>query len=107
MPLSAELLPHRGDDIGDPDADLRHRVALADRDLLVLERVEVDGDAERRADLVLAAVAPSDRLGLVVGRHELGTKRRRDLARERCEALVLRQRERGDLIWRELRFEAE
>ena len=49
----------------EPDPLLRHRVALADRDGLVVEGVEVDGDAERRADLVLAAVAAADRAGVV------------------------------------------
>ena len=44
---------------------LRHRVALAHRHGLVVERVEVDRDAERRADLVLAAVATADRAGVV------------------------------------------
>ena len=42
------------------DALLRHRVALAHGDGVVVEGVEVDGDAERRADLVLAAVALAD-----------------------------------------------
>ena len=41
-------------------------VALADGDRAVLQRVEVDGDAERGADLVLAAVAAADGLRLVV-----------------------------------------
>src|SRR5688572_16412786 len=54
------------DQIGDRDALLLHGVAVADRDGLVLERVEVDRDAERRPDLVLAAVAPPDRAGVVV-----------------------------------------
>src|SRR5699024_9533618 len=36
---------------------LGHRVALADRDGLVLGGLEVDGEAERGADLVLSAVA--------------------------------------------------
>jgi hypothetical protein len=47
------------------DPLLRHRVALADGHRLVLERLEVDGDAVRRADLVLAAVAAADRAGVV------------------------------------------
>ena len=47
-------------------AHLLGGVAVADRDRVVLERVEVDRDAQRRADLVLAAVALADRLGLVV-----------------------------------------
>src|SRR5512139_3575873 len=49
----------------EPDPGLLHGVALADRDCLVLEGVEVDGDAERRADLVLPAVAPADGAGVV------------------------------------------
>ena len=44
---------------------LRHGVALADGDGLVVEGVEVDGDAVGRPDLVLAAVAAPDRLGVV------------------------------------------
>src|SRR5205807_852865 len=75
MPLSAELLPQRRHELGDRDADLRHRVALADRDLTVLERAEVHRHAERRADLVLPAVATADGLRLVVRAHELGTDR--------------------------------
>jgi hypothetical protein len=43
--------------IVDRDPDLLHRVALAHGDGAVVEAVEVDGDAVRRADLVLAAVA--------------------------------------------------
>src|SRR5882672_11420783 len=102
MPLSAELLLERGHELGDRDAGLRHRVALADRDLLVLERLEVDGDAERRADLVLPPVAPPDGLRLVVRGHEVGPQRRRDLARERRELLVLRERQDRHLVRREL-----
>src|SRR5437763_15719404 len=44
----------------EPDPLLRHRVPRADRDRLVLQRVEVDRDAERRADLVLTAVPAAD-----------------------------------------------
>ncbi len=50
----------------DGDADLGHGVAVADGDGVVVEGVEVDGDAEGCADLVLAAVAASDALGVVV-----------------------------------------
>src|SRR5437667_2472079 len=48
------------------EANLRHRVAVAQRDRAVLHGVVVDGDAEGRPDLILAAVAPTDRGGLVV-----------------------------------------
>ena len=34
--------------------------------LLVVEGLEIDGDGQGRADLVLAAVAPADGLGVVV-----------------------------------------
>ena len=50
---------------------LLHRVAVTDSDGAVVEGVEVDGDAEGRADLVLAPVAPADRLRLVVVAHEV------------------------------------
>ena len=40
--------------------DPGHRVALADRDRLILQGVEVDRHRERRADLVLAPVTPAD-----------------------------------------------
>ena len=48
------------------DADLLHGVAVADGDGAVVKGVEVDGDAEGRADLVLAAVAAADALGVVI-----------------------------------------
>src|SRR3981081_1229590 len=37
-----------------------HAVAVADGDLVVLERLEVDGDAKGRADLVLTAIQLAD-----------------------------------------------
>src|SRR5207249_1717131 len=40
------------DEAGERHPHLRHRVALADGDRLVVERLEVDGHAQRRADLV-------------------------------------------------------
>src|ERR1019366_9676343 len=55
----------------DPDALLGHRVALADRDRPVLERVDIHGHAPRRADLVLAAIELADRRPVVVDGHDL------------------------------------
>jgi hypothetical protein len=46
------------------DADLVQRVPVPDSDLLVLQGLEVDGNAVGRADLVLAAVAPAAKPGL-------------------------------------------
>jgi hypothetical protein len=48
---------------GDPFLGLG--VALTNRDGLIIQRVKVDCDAERSADLVLTAVAPSDGLGII------------------------------------------
>src|SRR5205807_2110275 len=67
----AELLAKGGDEIGDRDTDLRHGIAFPDRHGLILERLEVHRDAERRPDLVLAAIAAADRLRLVVSGHEV------------------------------------
>ena len=49
----------------DTDPLLGHRVPLADGHGVVLQGVEVDGDAERGADLVLTPVPPPDRPGVV------------------------------------------
>src|SRR5438067_933067 len=103
----AELLAKGGHEIGDGHADLAHRVALADRHLLVVERHEVDRDAERRSDLVLTAVSPADRLRLIVRGHERRPDLRPHLARERHKALVLRQRKDGHFVRGEMRTEAE
>src|SRR5688500_9502270 len=51
--------------LGERDPLLLHGVAVTDRRRLVVQRVEVDRDAERRPDLVLAAVPPADRPGVV------------------------------------------
>src|SRR5687767_14362467 len=50
----------------DRHPDLLHTVAVANRDRFVLKAVEVDGDAERRADLVLPAIPLAYALRLVV-----------------------------------------
>ena len=42
----------------------------------VVEGVEVDGDGQGRADLVLAAVAATDRLGVVVVGHHVRLRAR-------------------------------
>src|SRR4051812_4360476 len=54
------------------DALLRHRVPVADRHGVVLEGIDVDGHAPRRADLVLATVELADRRGVVVDGHDVG-----------------------------------
>ena len=56
----------RAADLPDREPLLGERVAVADRDGVVRERLLVDRERERRADLVLAAVAAADRAALVV-----------------------------------------
>src|SRR3990172_8380428 len=70
-PCSRKPFVEVGDEVLDRQALLGHRVALAPRHLSVLERVEVNRDAERRADLVLAPVPAADRAGVVEVAHPL------------------------------------
>src|SRR6478672_2279919 len=44
---------------------LGHRVALADGDGLIIERVEVDSDAIWRTDFILSTITTADGLGVV------------------------------------------
>src|SRR3982751_261027 len=52
-------------DLVDRDPLLLHRVALADGHRVVVEGVEINGYAERRADLILTSIPPADRLRIV------------------------------------------
>ena len=95
-------------DVLDLDADLVRRVAVAHGDAAVLDRVEVDRDAERRADLVLAPVAPPDVPGRVplhvVPPLQVVVDAPRDLEQRR---VLLREREDGGLDGRQERRELE
>src|SRR3954454_7430978 len=80
----------------DRDPLLAQRVAVAQGDGVVLERLVVDGHAVGRADLVLAAVALADRPALVVLALQAGALERRvDLARALGVALLAQEREHG------------
>src|SRR3954462_4434813 len=85
---------------------LGHAVALAHGDGLIMQRVEVDGHAERRADLVLAAVAPADGARVVEVDVPVVAQHGGDVPRLRGEVRVARQREHGDLHGREPAIEA-
>src|SRR6478609_482231 len=102
-----QLLREVGADAVETDPLLAHRVALADRDGVVVEGLEVDRHAERRADLVLAAVAATDGTGVV----ELDVPVLAQLGgkglRLRREVGVAAQREDRDLHRREARVELE
>src|SRR5512132_2408292 len=74
---------------GDGDPLLGQRVAVAERDGVVLERLVIDGDAVGRADLVLAAVPLADRAAVVVLALQRGALERRvDLSRALRVALL-------------------
>ena len=47
------------------DTLLSHGVTLTHRHGVILERIEVDGDAERGTDLILPAVALANSLGII------------------------------------------
>src|SRR4029077_10113608 len=98
----AELLPERRHELLDLHPDLGHVVAVADRHRLIGQRIEVDGDAERRPDLVLAAIAAPDGLRLVVRRLDVRAHLRPDRARELAQLGLLRERQDGDLVWRQV-----
>src|SRR5215218_6382907 len=91
----------------DRHALLRERVAIAQRDRAVLERLVVDRDGERRADLVLAPVAPADRSAVVVLGLYLAAHVLIDLARELSVAVATEQREDRDLHRRQRRVQAQ
>ena len=99
--VPSELHPLRDivSDIGNGDAYLLHTVALADGNAVVgsvgfgTDGVEIKGDAEWSADLVLAAVALADGAGLVVVDHELLGKLVVKLHCGACEYLFLAQGE--------------
>ena len=73
---------------------LLHRIAVADRHTPVVFRIEVHGDAKRRADLVLTAVAFADGTGLVVIDHEVAGKRGVNLVCPVAELLGEREHRR-------------
>src|SRR5436190_2966754 len=91
----------------DRDALLPERVAVADGDRAVLQRLVVDRDRERRADLVLAPVATADRAALVVLRGHTLAHRRVHLAGDLRLAVLAHQGQDGDLHRRELRMQPQ
>src|SRR2546423_1045884 len=103
----AELLPERGHELLDLHPDLGHVVAVADRDRLICQGIEIDGHAQRRTDLVLAPVPPADGLGLVVRRLEVRPQPGPDRARQLAQLRLLRQRQHRDLVRRQVPIEPE
>src|SRR6266699_2184435 len=60
MTSSCDLFLDVAHELGRGDAHLLQRIAVADRDRLILRRLAVDRDAEGSAGLILAAIAPAD-----------------------------------------------
>src|SRR6056297_4005396 len=103
----AEPVGHGAHQLVDRDPHLLGGVAVAHGDGAVVERIEVDGDGERRADLVLTSIPLADVLGLVVVDHVPVREQRSDLVGERGERVLLRQRQHGHLVWCETRVQAQ
>ena len=92
LPHVHQPLPQRIHQSLNRHTHLRHGVALSDRDgLIFFDRLEIDGDAQRRADLVLAAVAPADALRIVVLDEPMLAQLRCNVARRRRQLLVSAQ----------------
>src|SRR5438093_4442726 len=95
-------------DVVEWDAVLGHRIAIADRGRAVLQGLDVDRDAPRRADLVLAPIQLADRRGVVVDRHEVfGEIVAKAVGQLDDLGPLLEQRQDGHLVRRELRVQAE
>lgn len=73
--------------LGAGHALLLHRVALTHGHRVVVERVKIDRDAERRTDLVLPPVATADGARVVEINVPVLAQLRGDLARKRRERL--------------------
>src|SRR3954468_4543714 len=91
----------------DRDALLLQGVAVAQRDRAILDRLVIDRDRVRRADLVLAPVAPADRAAVVVLGAHPPTQRLIDLARELGMAALAQQRQDRHLHRRHRRMQAQ
>ena len=88
-----DALGHVVGNLGERHALLLHRVTLANRHGLVIKSVEVDGDAQRGADLVLSTIAAADRTGFVVVDHPvIETQILREVLGHRLQFRLLAQR---------------
>src|SRR5690625_101358 len=104
---SGEMLGEVVLDLVDAHPLLAHVVALADRDRLVVEGLEVDRDAQRGADLVLTAVAAADGTGVVEVDVPALAQTRSEVLGGRRELLVATQRQHGGLDRGQARIELE
>src|SRR5699024_2547994 len=89
------------------DAFLRHHVTVADRHRLVFERIEVYGDAERCADIVLTAVAGTNSASHVVLDDVLHSQLLSELLGGANQHFLTGQREDGGLDGSQARIETQ
>ena len=92
-----DLLFNHGTEVFDLHALLRHVVAVAYGDAAVVQRIVVHGYAERRSNGVLAAIALSNRVFLVVLVGEVVLELVYDLLGQFRQAVLLHQRHYGHL----------
>lgn len=106
---AGDHLAHRLEDLGLVRAHLLRAVALTKRNGAVLDGLEVDGDAEGRAELVVARVALADGRRRVVhpARDTKRTQLLAQLARDGGEVLVAGEGHDEDLCWGDGRREGE
>src|SRR5690625_3367993 len=104
---SGEMLGEVVLDLVDAHPLLAHVVALAARDRLVVEGLEVDRDAQRGADLVLTAVAAAYGTGVVEVDVPALAQTRSEVLGGRRELLVATQRKHGGLDRGQARIELE
>src|SRR5262245_60161218 len=108
--LAVVVMDATRDPLRDPvrgDAVLLQRVAIADGHSRILRGLAVDRNAKRRPDLVLAAIPPADRTGLIVEHRKLRAQLGGELRREFRHAVLLHQREDACLRGREHRMDLE
>jgi len=89
-------------------SNLRHRVAVPHGNRVVLQALKVDRQTIGRTDLVLPAVTPADRGGLVVGDHVMAPQHLVNVLRERHQRrAVAQQRQYRRLVRRERRVQVQ
>src|SRR5687768_5696448 len=86
---------------------LLQRVPIPDCCRIAAGRVTVDRDAERRSDLVLAAVPAPDRAGLVIEHRERWTQLLREALSDLRHPVLLHEREDSGLDRSERRVKSE
>src|SRR5438309_2236085 len=89
------------------EANLFQRVPVAHCHGAVLRGLTVDGDAERRAGLVLAAIAATDRAAVVVERVVVLPQIVEDAARQLGHPVLVHQREHRGFQWSDRGMQAQ